>query len=56
MAMLSDWNPYERYVQGGFKDGEFANAGVSSALTPMASGGPYLISGVMRFRHQMGTV
>lgn len=26
MTYLSDWDPYERFVQGGFKDGQFASA------------------------------
>lgn len=38
MSYLSQWNPYERYVQGGFKDGQFANA----AYTMIAAGPPRL--------------
>lgn len=38
MSSISQWNPYERYVQGGFKDGEFANA----AYTLIAAGPPRL--------------
>lgn len=38
MSLLSQWSPYDRYVQGGFKDGQFANA----AYTMLAAGPPRL--------------
>jgi len=38
MSYLSQWSPYDRYVQGGFKDGQFANA----AYTMIAAGPPRL--------------
>lgn len=40
MSFLSEWNPYDRYVQGGFKDGQFANA----AYTMIAAGPPRLVN------------
>jgi len=38
MAKLSEWKPYERYVQGGLVDGQF----LSAAFTMIAAGPPRL--------------
>jgi hypothetical protein len=38
MAKLSEWKPYERYVQGGMVDGQF----LSGAFTLIAAGPPRL--------------
>lgn len=38
MAKLSEWKPYERYVQGGLVDGQF----LSAAFTMVAAGPPRL--------------
>lgn len=38
MAQLSEWRPYERYVQGGLVDGQF----LSAAFTMLAAGPPRL--------------
>ncbi len=38
MARLSEWSPYERYVQGGMVDGKF----LSGAFTLLAAGPPRL--------------
>jgi hypothetical protein len=38
MAKLSEWKPYERYVQGGLVDGKF----LSGAFTMIAAGPPRL--------------
>lgn len=38
MAQLSEWRPYERYVQGGLVDGQF----LSAAFTLIAAGPPRL--------------
>lgn len=38
MANLSEWNPYQRYVQGGLVDGQF----MSAAFTLVAAGPPRL--------------
>jgi hypothetical protein len=38
MAKLSEWRPYERYVQGGLVDGQF----LSAAFTMLAAGPPRL--------------
>lgn len=38
MAKLSEWEPYNRYVQGGMVDGQF----VSGAFTMLAAGPPRL--------------
>jgi hypothetical protein len=38
MAKLSEWRPYERYVQGGLVDGQF----LSAAFTMVAAGPPRL--------------
>lgn len=38
MAKLSEWRPYERYVQGGLVDGQF----LSAAFTLIAAGPPRL--------------
>lgn len=54
MSRLSDWSPYERYVQAGMRDGEFAN----SSLTLIAAGPPRLqnLGGVTAFGSQLGDV
>lgn len=38
MAQLSEWRPYERYVQGGLVDGQF----LSASFTMLAAGPPRL--------------
>lgn len=38
MAKLSEWSPYNRYVQGGLNDGQF----LSAAFTMLAAGPPRL--------------
>lgn len=38
MAKISEWKPYERYVQGGLVDGQF----LSAAFTMVAAGPPRL--------------
>lgn len=38
MAKLSEWKPYERYVQGGLTDGQY----LSAAFTMIAAGPPRL--------------
>src|SRR3954470_14347075 len=38
MAKLSEWRPYERFVQGGLVDGQF----LSAAFTMVAAGPPRL--------------
>jgi len=38
MASLSDWSPYDSYVQGGMVDGRYMNA----AYTMIAAGPPRL--------------
>lgn len=52
MSFLSSWAPYDRYVQGGFKDGQFANA----AYTMLAAGPPRLsnLGGALALENALG--
>jgi len=52
MAKLSNWQPYDRYVQSGLVDGQFLNA----SFTMIAAGPPRLANiGALSFAANVGT-